>query len=126
MEIEINNNSPEPVYEQIERQIVKAVCLEQLVPGDSLPPIRQLANDLELNHNTVAKAYKLLESQRVIHTAGRKGTFIQPEALANIKLHQQQQAIYQLKTLAASFQSRGMTHHEINQLLSDCANGYQE
>lgn len=80
MNIEIITDSPEPVYEQLVRQIQDGVSSGALAPGAPLPPVRQLANDLVLNRNTVARAYKILEDQGVIQTAGRKGTFVRPDA----------------------------------------------
>ena len=80
MHIVIHTSSPEPVYEQIVRQIQDAVRSGRLKPGAALPPVRQLAIDLALNRNTVARAYKILEEQSVIQTAGRKGTFVRHDA----------------------------------------------
>ena len=55
----------------------------KLAAGDPLPSIRQLANDLDLNNKTVAKAYRLLERDAVIQTKGYRGTFVHPDAVAN-------------------------------------------
>lgn len=83
MEIVINTSDSTPVFAQIIEQIKQAVLSGELRPGAPLPSIRQLANDLELNHNTVAKAYRLLERDSVIQTRGYRGTFIHPDARAN-------------------------------------------
>ena len=64
-------------------QIKQAVLCDKICPGDALPSIRQLANDLELNNKTVAKAYRLLERDSVIQTKGYRGTFVHPDAKAN-------------------------------------------
>ena len=61
MKIKIDTNLSTPLFKQLMNQIKNAVMDGLLKPGDTLPSIRQLANDLELNHNTVAKAYQLLE-----------------------------------------------------------------
>jgi len=65
-----------PVYEQIREQVVRMVAAGTLEPGVRLPTIRQLALDLGLAKGTVAKAYELLESDSVIETRGRKGSFV--------------------------------------------------
>lgn len=80
MNIQIDLAAATPVYEQIVRQIEQAVLSKEMLPGTALPSIRQLANDLELNPNTVAKAYQMLERNQIILTAGRKGTFIHKQA----------------------------------------------
>jgi GntR family transcriptional regulator len=52
----------------------------EIQPGATLPPVRQLASDLEVNANTVAKAYSLLEREGVVETARRRGTVVAPSA----------------------------------------------
>ena len=64
MEITIDIDNPVPQFEQLIEQIKAAVTAGVLKPGDALPSIRQLANDLDLNSKTVAKAYKLLNAIR--------------------------------------------------------------
>jgi GntR family transcriptional regulator len=84
MDIIIHATAPEPVYEQIVRQIHEGVKSGRLAPGTPLPTVRQLATDLMLNRNTVARAYKILEDQGVIQTAGRKGTFVRQDAAREV------------------------------------------
>lgn len=108
MILDIDTVSAEPVYEQIVRQVRQAVLRGELKPGDPLPAIRQLADDLDLNHNTVARAYKQLESERVIVTAGRKGTFVDPDALAHISEGNSQDAGIQMKQLVMQLAARGV------------------
>ena len=83
MEITVDIESATPMFSQLVMQIKQAVQNGQITPGDPLPSIRQLANDLEMNNKTVAKAYRLLERDSVIQAKGYRGTFIHPEALAN-------------------------------------------
>ena len=83
MEIVIDTSDSVPVFAQLIDQIKKAVLSGELSSGATLPSIRQLANDMGLNHNTVAKAYRLLERDAVIETKGYRGTFIHPDAKAN-------------------------------------------
>ena len=83
MEIVIDTSDSVPVFAQLINQIKKAVLSGELSAGAALPSIRQLANDMGLNHNTVAKAYRLLERDAVIETKGYRGTFIHPDAKAN-------------------------------------------
>lgn len=78
--IEIDISSPEPIFEQIIGQIGLALKHKLINEGDKLPPIRQLAQDLEINPNTVAKAYQILEECKIIQTNGRSGSIIQKNA----------------------------------------------
>ncbi len=72
----VDPDLPLPVYEQLREQILRMVAAGTLAPGHRLPTIRQLAVDLGLAKGTVAKAYELLESESVIATRGRKGSFV--------------------------------------------------
>lgn len=72
----IDAGSPMPPYEQLRMQVLDAVRAGSLVPGAKLPTVRRLADDLGLAPNTVARAYRELERDRVIETRGRNGSFI--------------------------------------------------
>src|SRR5271154_4971769 len=76
MILQINFKSGMPVYLQVVDQIKAAAASGALKPGESLPSIRPLAEQLRLNRNTVAKAYTELESQGVIETIAGKGCFV--------------------------------------------------
>jgi GntR family transcriptional regulator len=74
--LEVDSRSPVPPYEQLRQQITALVLGGSLAPGDRLPAIRQLANDLGIAGGTVARAYRELESDGVVVTRGRHGTVI--------------------------------------------------
>ena len=76
MLIQVNFKSGKPVYLQMVDQIKAAAASGALQPGEALPSIRPLAEELRLNRNTVAKAYGELESQGVIETLPGKGCFL--------------------------------------------------
>ncbi|PCI64796.1 MAG: GntR family transcriptional regulator [Kordiimonadales bacterium] len=117
MEIEIDTESITPVYEQIAQQVKAAVLNGTLPVGTSMPVIRQLARDLAVNHNTVAKAYRLLELQRVTQSAGRNGTRIHDRARMNILHNNTEDARYKLDELLNSFEEKGMSASDIRALL---------
>jgi GntR family transcriptional regulator len=73
----VDPSSPIPPYEQLRQQITALVLAKALAPGDRLPSIRQLANDLGIAGGTVARAYRELESDGVVATRGRHGTVIE-------------------------------------------------
>ena len=64
----------EPLTEQLVRQLRAAIAGGELGPGVELPPVRQLANDLGINLNTVARAYRALQADGLVHTARGRGT----------------------------------------------------
>ena len=65
-----------PVYAQLERGIRSAIAAGRLSVGDQLPTVRQLAVDLRVNANTIAKVYAFLERAGVLETRRGVGTFI--------------------------------------------------
>lgn len=77
----IDTRKDTPVYVQIMDQVRARVRDGELEPGSPLPSVRQLAAELELNPNTVAKAYSLLEREGIIRTRRRRGTFVAASAL---------------------------------------------
>jgi GntR family transcriptional regulator len=80
MMVSVDVTSPTPAYEQIRAQVESLVNSGALEVGARLPPIRQLAQDLELAPGTVAKAYGLLERAGVASTHRRRGTIIADRA----------------------------------------------
>lgn len=76
MRFQLNFKSGKPVYLQLVDQVKAAAASGALQPGEPLPSIRPLAEQLQVNRNTVAKAYTELENQRVIETVAGKGCFL--------------------------------------------------
>jgi GntR family transcriptional regulator len=113
MEITIDLNDPAPLFAQLIRQIKQAVGRGEVLPGDPLPSIRQLATDLELNSKTVAKAYRLLERDSVIQTRGYRGTFVHPEAKANSTVDLQAWILATMGETIAKFREAGVTDSEM-------------
>jgi DNA-binding transcriptional regulator YhcF (GntR family) len=72
----VDPSSPVPPFEQLRTSIAAQVTDGDLPPGTRLPPVRQLAADLGLAANTVARAYRELEADGVVATHGRRGTFV--------------------------------------------------
>jgi GntR family transcriptional regulator len=119
MEISVLTTSPEPVYEQIVRQIQDRVATGELKPGTPLPTVRQLAGDLQLNRNTVARAYKQLEDRGVILTAGRKGTFVRDDASSEVERIKANRAERSVRQLVSGLISDGLSRAEIETLFRD-------
>jgi len=74
--IDLDHASGTPPYEQIRGQLAAHVDSGALQPGDRLPTVRRLAEDLGVATNTVARAYRELEQSGVIETRGRAGSFV--------------------------------------------------
>lgn len=76
MNLQIDSESKVPIYVQIEEQVRALIAAGQLRPGEQLPTIRELAADLRVNYNTVARAYMELDHDGVISTQRGRGTFV--------------------------------------------------
>jgi GntR family transcriptional regulator len=81
---QVEYNSGIPVYRQIINQICAAVAADTFKPGDQLPTIRALSGCLNVNANTVAKAYRELELKGIIVSERGSGSFIQAEPPAPV------------------------------------------
>lgn len=83
--ITIDTRSREPIYSQLEKQIVKLINLGVYEVDGPLPSVRSVAYELGINPNTVAKAYKSLEQNGVIYTVAGKGVFVSSNDLSGIQ-----------------------------------------
>src|SRR5450759_3668315 len=72
----VDSTSPTPIYAQLDRSIRAAIATGELEPGAQLPTVRQLAVDLAVNANTVARVYALLERDGMLETRRGVGTFV--------------------------------------------------
>jgi len=76
MQFRIDNASDRPVYQQIMDQIKRDIALGRLIKNEKLPTVRQLAGQITLNPNTIAKAYRQLEQEGIIVTKAGAGAFV--------------------------------------------------
>jgi GntR family transcriptional regulator len=119
MLLEIDVRSPVPVYEQIVAQIQRAVAEGGLEPEAPLPPIRQLAKDLDLNPATVAKAYLLLEKDGIVRTAGRRGTFVRGDARPKVGESLRREAADQIREVGNRWVERGLSSRDLRRLFNE-------
>jgi len=91
MNIQIDFRSDIPITNQIVEQIRSQIFGGVLKPGDQLPTVRALAQELRVNFNTVARAYRILDEAGVISTQQGRGTYIleQPPPQANENLRRE-------------------------------------
>lgn len=109
----INIDDPTPLFTQLVEQIKKAVETNMISAGDALPSIRQLANDLDINNKTVAKAYRLLERDGILQSKGYRGTFVHPDAKANSEVDLSAWVSKELTSTVDILRGAGVTDSEI-------------
>ncbi len=78
---QINPSDPTPLYAQLDRAIRLGISIGRLTPDTQLPTVRQLAVDLCINSNTVAKVYRDLERAGVLETRRGIGTFVKASSV---------------------------------------------
>lgn len=100
MYIEIDPRSSTPLYSQIADRIRRAVATGVLQPGDQLPRVRELAEHLRVNPNTVARAYRDLQTEGLLTARQGSGTFVSDEA-AVIGAREQRRALQEMLDEAA-------------------------
>jgi GntR family transcriptional regulator len=110
----LNVSSGVPLYIQLMEQVKHAVETGAMRPGDQLPTIRSLAQELVMNSNTVVRAYRELEHEAIVELRHGLGAFISTSVSAKGKLMRQAQNIVQLAV--ERLRSLGVTEQEIRRL----------
>jgi GntR family transcriptional regulator len=117
--VQIDPRDPTPLYAQLDRAIRLAIATGRLKPEEQLPTVRQLAVDLRVNANTVAKVYLALERDGVVATKRGVGTFVtdsQPKEAHSASRERQ------LRTIADRFLTEatalGFTPREVTRTLA--------
>ena len=109
-----------PIYTQIVNQIQNQLASGGLKPGDQLPTVRALAQELRVNFNTVARAYRILDEARIISTQQGRGTYITEIPPPNIseKLRNESLEALTQRFISEAFRL-GFLEKEINQMVRD-------
>jgi GntR family transcriptional regulator len=100
-----------PIYEQIKNQIMELIVVGALKPHDPLPSIRALASQLDLNFNTVKRAFSDLETDGVVYTAVGRGTFVAEGAMDNEQIRAR--AASRLREALQAARASGLTRGDI-------------
>jgi len=113
-----NPSSGVPIYLQLMEQVKHAIETGALRPGDQLPGMRPLAEELVINPNTVAKAYRELEHEGVIELRHGAGAFVSGTAGSTTKVADKVRAGQAIVAAAvAKLRARGVTDDEIRRLV---------
>ena len=96
MQFDLDFRSRQPIYIQIVERIRQQVARGDLQPGDQLPTVRQLAADLRVNFNTVARAYRLLDEAGLISTQHGRGTYVWETPSPEITQHLRSQGLHEM------------------------------
>ena len=120
---QIDNQSRQAVYEQIVQQVERYVLLGVLRGGDKMPSVRGLSIELNVNPNTVQRAYTELERSGIIVTAPGRGAFVSDRGSVQLTERRREMSVTELKTLVAELKLTGLGKEEILQIVEAA---YQE
>lgn len=121
MLIEIDFNSDEAIYVQLQNQIIMGIAMNVIQEGDSLPSVRQLANTVGINMHTVNKAYSILKQEGFIRLDRRKGAVIaidMDKARAVLEMKEQ------LRVLLARGRCKNISREEVHALVDELYEEY--
>lgn len=121
MLIEVDFNSDEAIYVQLQNQIIMGIATEMIKEGDALPSVRRLADNIGINMHTVNKAYSILKQEGFIQLDRRRGAVIAidvDKARALLKLEEQ------LRILLAKGCCKNITREEVHTLVDEIFDEY--
>lgn len=104
-----------PIYLQIVEEVKRAIALGQLLGGDQLPTVKQLATDLVINPNTAAKAYRDLEREGIIETFPGRGSFVSAKIVDSARREQVAKLTEDLRRLIRDAAALGLTPRELTE-----------
>ena len=108
-----------PVYRQIMDQVRGAIASGALTPGDQLPTVRQLAVDLEINPNTVMRAYREMEIRGILDTQQGTGTFVSQQKIERDAIERSRGLEQLVEEFAAKAGASGFNLEELMMALRD-------
>ena len=125
--LQIDFRSGLPIYTQIVNQVQSQIATGILKPGDQLPTVRALAEELRVNFNTVARAYRILDEARIISTQQGRGTYITEIPPPNVSEKLRRDTLEALTQKFISEATRlDFSKSEIRQMVSDQIKAWNE
>lgn len=113
----IDYHSRVPIYEQIKEQIIMLINTGIYKPNDQLPSIRALSNELNINVNTIKRAFADLEKEGVTYSAQGRGIFVSENPIGNSKIVAN--ALEDIKTVLMSGKTKGVTLEDLQLLIEE-------
>ena len=118
MSIRVRPESPVPIYEQIVSQVVFAVAGGDLGPGDLVPSVRDLAAELVINPNTVARAYQELERLGVVETRRGIGMAVTAEAPKRCRDRRKESVRERIRDAVREAIAAGLSSDDVQKLVA--------
>lgn len=113
----IDYHSRMPIYEQIKEQIIMLINTGVYKPDEQLPSIRSLSSELNINVNTIKRAFAELEHDGITYSAQGRGIFVSPNPLGNEKV--KKSALEDIRAVVSSGKAKGVTEVELHNLVKE-------
>jgi GntR family transcriptional regulator len=127
LSLQLDFRSGLPIYTQIVNQVQSQLANGILKPGDQLPTVRALAEELRINFNTVARAYRLLDEVHIISTQQGRGTYITEIPLPEVKEKLRHESLEALTERFVGEALRlGFSEREVSQMVRDSLKSRKE
>lgn len=120
--IQIDFDSDEAIYIQFRNQIILGIATSRLQEGDSLPSVRQLAEEIGINMHTVNKAYSLLRQEGLLTLDRRRGAVIQIDV---DKLFAVEELRQDLQVILAEAVCKNISREEVHQMVDEIYERYE-
>ncbi|MCI8560666.1 MAG: GntR family transcriptional regulator [Dorea sp.] len=123
MYIEIDFNSDEAIYVQLQNQIIMGIAMDMIREGDTLPSVRQLADTVGINMHTVNKAYNILKQEGFIQLDRRRGAVIAidiDKAQALLKMKEK------LRVMLAKGCCKNISRQDVHALVDEIFDEYRK
>lgn len=121
MYIEIDFNSDEALYIQLRNQIILGIAASHFQEGQSLPSVRQLADEIGINMHTVNKAYSVLRQEGFLKVDRRHGAVI---ALDTDKIQTKAKMKEEMKVIIAKGRCKNISREEMHTLMDEIYDSY--
>ena len=121
MIVEIDFNSEEALYIQLRNRIILGIATSELKEGDTLPSVRQLAEDIGINMHTVNKAYTVLKQEGFVRVDRRRGAVV---AINADRIRDIDQVRQELKVILAKASCKNISRQEVHALIDEIFEEY--
>ena len=121
--ITLDLKSKVPIYIQIRDQLRLMIATGEMEPEAQMPPVRDLASDLLINPNTVAKAYQDLEREGYIHTRRGMGTFVSDRGGGEVRQKDINHATDVVREMVTRLMDLGLDAEQIRKLVEESLKG---
>jgi GntR family transcriptional regulator len=125
-EFRLDLHSGVPVYRQLIDQVLGGIAAGVLAPGDQLPTVRQVAVDLSINPNTVARAYREMEIRGVLDTQQGTGTFVSNQPVQQDEVERERRLAQIVGDFIARAGAAGFTSNDLLERLQERTNGSEK